>query len=170
MSSQSSASKPSHPSGGQPSKRSVSFRSSPSAATITEFSADQSPNGNSSPFPSPSDTSLTSSPLSRMSSSGLKPALKPSSRKLPPPEQYQHSDPLLRRLRLVDDKGNAIDLRKHFRDCKVVALYFSSQWAGAPLKEYQKVRNETLVVGAIGLGRWTLTIAPYSPLALVDCG
>jgi hypothetical protein len=76
-----------------------------------------------------------------MSSSGLKPALKPSSRKLPPPEQYQHSDPLLRRLRLVDDKGKPIDLRRHFRDCKVVALYFSSQWAGAPLKEYQKVRS-----------------------------
>lgn len=74
------------------------------------------------------------------SSSPLKSALKPSNRKLPPPEQYQHPDPLLRRLRLVDDKGNPVNLKQYFRECKVVALYFSSQWAGMPLKEYQQVR------------------------------
>ncbi|KDN53485.1 hypothetical protein K437DRAFT_253190 [Tilletiaria anomala UBC 951] len=72
----------------------------------------------------------------------LRSALKPSAsqyKKLPPAVQYQHPDPLLRRLRLVDERGKAINLRKHFgRDVKCVGFYFSSQWAGQPLKEYHK--------------------------------
>ncbi|CAO1620816.1 unnamed protein product [Jaminaea pallidilutea] len=135
----------------QPAKRSVSFRSSPSTKTIPEFSAFSS---SESEFTRPRSTSGargngSSGHTSANSSTGdtssstplgpLKPALKPSSRKLPPQEQYQHPDPLIRRLRLVDGRGKPIDLQKYFRDCKVLALYFSSQWAGMPLKEYQKI-------------------------------
>lgn len=73
----------------------------------------------------------------------LRSALKPSAsayRKLPPAAQYQHPDPLLRRLRLVDDKGKPVNLREHFgRDVTCVGFYFSSQWAGQPLKEYHRV-------------------------------
>lgn len=72
----------------------------------------------------------------------LKPALKAGSKrnKLPSKEQYQHSDPLLRRLRLVDAAGDPVDLRTYFRHVKCVGFYFSSQWAGQPLKEYHQVR------------------------------
>ncbi|KAL9940393.1 hypothetical protein V8E36_001098 [Tilletia maclaganii] len=56
-------------------------------------------------------------------------------------EHHQHSDPLLRRLRLVDGKGQPANLREFFRGVKVVGFYFSSQWAGQPLKEYHKVRG-----------------------------
>ena len=72
---------------------------------------------------------------------GLKPALKAGTerKKLPPTGQYQHPDPLLRRLRLVDNAGNPVDLFKFFSGVKVVAFYFSSQWAGQPLKEYHQV-------------------------------
>lgn len=146
----------------QPTKRSVSFRSSPSTQTIQEFSsrdsamdsvANSSSNASASrsfavnqPLKegftlSASSSSSTASalpPSASLSSATLKPALKPSSRKLPPPEQYQHPDPLLRRLRLVDNGGSPVNLKQYFRDCKVVALYFSSQWAGMPLKEYHK--------------------------------
>lgn len=68
----------------------------------------------------------------------LKPALKAGTqnRRLPPPGQYQHPDPLLRRLRLVDNQGQSVNLRDFFKGVKVVAFYFSSQWAGQPLKEY----------------------------------
>lgn len=73
-------------------------------------------------------------------SSVLKSAMKPGKdrKRLPPPEQYQHPDPLLRRLRLVDAYGVPVDLRKTFRDTKVVGFYFASQWAGQPLKEYHQ--------------------------------
>jgi hypothetical protein len=71
----------------------------------------------------------------------LKPALKATAHlPLPPAAQYAHADPLLRRLRLVDAAGAPVDLRAHFRDAKVVAFYFSSQWAGQPLREYTQVR------------------------------
>ena len=72
----------------------------------------------------------------------LKGVLKPSTRKLPPTEQYQHPDPLIRRLRLVDDKGNAVNLKDFFKGVKIVAFYFSSQWAGQPLKEYHSTISE----------------------------
>lgn len=91
----------------------------------------------------------SSSPMTPSSSStgtlpngsALKPALKAGSqsKRLPPPNQYQHPDPLLRRLRLVDDRGSPIDLKSFFRGVRVVAFYFGSQWAGQPLKEYHKV-------------------------------
>lgn len=74
----------------------------------------------------------------------LKPALKAGTdhKKLPPQSHYQHPDPLLRRLRLVDDKGNAINLKDFFDGVKIVAFYFSSQWAGQPLKEYHNTISE----------------------------
>lgn len=133
------------PKPGGPNKRSVSFRSSPSSQSFdpAEFTNQDGDQGDT----SSTSAGLSSSPpgpapsSSLPTSTSLKPALKPSSRKLPPPEQYQHPDPLLRRLRLVDSRGQAINLKSYFRDCKVVALYFSSQWAGMPLKEYQKVRQ-----------------------------
>ncbi|CBQ73053.1 conserved hypothetical protein [Sporisorium reilianum SRZ2] len=70
----------------------------------------------------------------------LKSAMKPGKdrKRLPPAEQYQHADPLLRRLRLVDAYGVPVDLRQTFRDTKVVGFYFASQWAGQPLKEYHQ--------------------------------
>lgn len=75
----------------------------------------------------------------------LRSALKPRAkdyRKLPDAEQYQHPDPLLRRLRLVDAQGKPVNLRKHFDpDVKCVGFYFSSEWAGQPLKEYHQVRS-----------------------------
>ncbi|CEH13507.1 Thioredoxin-like fold [Ceraceosorus bombacis] len=77
-------------------------------------------------------------------SSALKPALKASAqgRKLPPAEQYSHPDPLLRRLRLLDEHGKPINLKSFFKGAKVVGFYFSSQWAGQPLKEYHKTISE----------------------------
>ncbi|EST05521.1 Thioredoxin-like fold [Kalmanozyma brasiliensis GHG001] len=77
-------------------------------------------------------------------SSVLKSAMKPGKdrKRLPPPEQYQHPDPLLRRLRLVDAYGVPVDLRKTFRDTKVVGFYFASQWAGQPLKEYHQAISD----------------------------
>lgn len=74
----------------------------------------------------------------------LRSALKPTAsayRRLPPPEQFQHPDPLLRRLRLVDAQGTPVSLRSHF-DSRVncVGFYFSSEWAGQPLKQYDQVR------------------------------
>lgn len=78
------------------------------------------------------------------SSGILKPALKAGTdhKRLPPQSHYQHPDPLLRRLRLVDDKGNAINLKDFFDGVKIVAFYFSSQWAGQPLKEYHNTISE----------------------------
>ncbi|SPO25414.1 uncharacterized protein UTRI_03169_B [Ustilago trichophora] len=74
----------------------------------------------------------------------LKSAMKPGKdrKRLPPPEQYQHPDPLLRRLRLVDAYGVPVDLRRTFRDTKVVGFYFASQWAGQPLKEYHQAISD----------------------------
>ncbi|CAO1620271.1 unnamed protein product [Sympodiomycopsis kandeliae] len=136
----------------QPTKRSVSFRSSPHTSPISTFTSEHDQNSNAtnagSSFGHHLEASSSSSNAgfdsgattasSSLSSSPLKPALKPSSRKLPPKEQYHHPDPLIRRLRLVDDKGSPVNLKQYFRDCKVLALYFSSQWAGMPLKEYQQ--------------------------------
>lgn len=133
-----------------PVKRSVSFKTSPATNSHNDAHAHRaSPNDDATAqeeatvFEPSSPVAAPLPPSSTMSTSSLKPALKPSSRKLPPPEQYQHPDPLIRRLRLVDSTGSPINLKQYFRDCKVVALYFSSQWAGMPLKEYQKVRAQS---------------------------
>ncbi|KAN0061835.1 hypothetical protein ACQY0O_005828 [Thecaphora frezii] len=85
-------------------------------------------------------TSSSATPSSNAPTTALKPALKAGTerKKLPPPEQYQHPDPLLRRLRLVDAHGEPVDLKRTFRDTKVVGFYFASQWAGQPLKEYHQ--------------------------------
>ena len=92
----------------------------------------------------PSDSVSPSSATTTPPSGTLKPALKPGTdrKKLPPPEQYQHPDPLLRRLRLVDPHGEPVDLKRTFRDTKVVGFYFASQWAGQPLKEYHRAISE----------------------------
>lgn len=58
---------------------------------------------------------------------------------LPPPDQYQHSDPLLRRLRLIDGHGKPVNLKKAFRDTKIVIFYFGSQWNARETKGCQKV-------------------------------
>lgn len=67
-----------------------------------------------------------------------RPALKHAARVTPAPELYQHPDPLLRRLRLVDGHGHAVDLRRAFRDTKVVAFYFASQLAQRAEKDYDR--------------------------------
>lgn len=91
----------------------------------------------------PGAASMTPS-NSATGATALKPALKAGTerKRLPPPAQYQHPDPLVRRLRLVDDKGNPVNLKEFFRGATVVAFYFSSQWAGQPLKEYHNVSND----------------------------
>lgn len=44
---------------------------------------------------------------------------------LPDARVYQHSDPLLRRLRLRDGYGEPVELRKEFgAECKVVLFLF----------------------------------------------
>ncbi|PWN52438.1 hypothetical protein IE53DRAFT_282913 [Violaceomyces palustris] len=94
---------------------------------------------------SPSSSSANPIPSSQSTPpSALKPALKPGTerKRLPPPEQYQHPDPLIRRLRLVDGHGKPVNLKKAFRETKVVGFYFSSQWAGQPLKEYHRTISE----------------------------
>lgn len=67
-----------------------------------------------------------------------RPALKHAARVAPAPELYQHPDPLLRRLRLVDGYGRPVDLRRTFRDTKVVAFYFASQLAQRAEKDYDR--------------------------------
>ena len=70
----------------------------------------------------------------------LRPALKTgSSSRKPDPELYQHPDPLIRRLRLYDGHGKPVDLKRSFRDVKVVAFYFSSQLAQKASKDYDRV-------------------------------
>lgn len=105
-------------------------------------------------------TSSTASGGGGGGSSALKPALKAGTerKKLPPPSLYQHSDPLLRRLRLLDNAGNPVDLQSFFKGVQVVAFYFSSQWAGQPLKEYHQVscRGVSLVDSCIDPYAWTL--------------
>ncbi|WFD35413.1 hypothetical protein MCUN1_002267 [Malassezia cuniculi] len=61
-----------------------------------------------------------------------------SSSSMPEPSQYQHPDPLIRRLRLYDGHGKAVDLKRAFRDAKVVAFYFSSQLAQKAAKDYDR--------------------------------
>lgn len=118
-------------------KRSVSFSPLSDTAEGSTYSSLVSTSGPSSSAMTPTNSSGGVG----SGSSTLKPALKPGTerKKLPPPTQYQHPDPLLRRLRLVDNKGKAVDLSKFFDGVKVVAFYFSSQWAGQPLKEYHQV-------------------------------
>ncbi|CAD6907609.1 unnamed protein product [Tilletia controversa] len=90
-------------------------------------------------------TTTTTNSTTSATTSALKPALKAGTerrKRLTAPEQYQHSDPLLRRLRLVDGKGEPVNLRDFFKGVKVVGFYFSSQWAGQPLKEYHKTISE----------------------------
>ncbi|WFD43475.1 hypothetical protein MPSI1_002137 [Malassezia psittaci] len=58
-----------------------------------------------------------------------KSAMKPGHQaRLPPAERYQHSDPLLRRLRLLDGHGKPVNLKSEFRDAKLILFYFGSQW------------------------------------------
>lgn len=123
-------------------KRTVSFGPSD---TVTLTSSDATTN-------SSSDVAVHSYPSSGLDAGGgssisasvLKSAMKPGKhrKRLPPAEQYQHPDPLLRRLRLVDAHGVPVDLRKTFRDTKVVGFYFASQWAGQPLKEYHQTISD----------------------------
>ncbi|KAE8214528.1 hypothetical protein CF319_g5888 [Tilletia indica] len=101
--------------------------------------------GSTSSNSSSSAAALNAAAISSATSSALKPALKAGTerrKRLTAAEQYQHSDPLLRRLRLVDGKGEPVNLREFFKGVKVVGFYFSSQWAGQPLKEYHKTISE----------------------------
>ncbi|UZJ54611.1 hypothetical protein CBS101457_003931 [Exobasidium rhododendri] len=92
----------------------------------------------------PSSSAMTPTNSIGGTPSALKPALKAGTdrKKLPPTSQYQHPDPLLRRLRLVDNLGNPVELQSLFKGVKVVAFYFSSQWAGQPLKEYHQTISD----------------------------
>lgn len=58
---------------------------------------------------------------------------------LPPPARYQHADPLLRRLRLIDGHGKPVDLKREFRDTKIVIFYFGSQWHAGERKGAQRL-------------------------------
>lgn len=42
------------------------------------------------------------------------------------PKTYSHSDPILRRLRLKDSKGKAVDLLQHFDKISVVLFLFGA--------------------------------------------
>lgn len=64
-----------------------------------------------------------------------------SQKERPHPSRYQHSDPLLRRLRLIDGHGDPVDLKSAFRDTKLVVFYFGSQWNASEAKGCQKVRD-----------------------------
>ncbi|KAK0553304.1 hypothetical protein OC845_001304 [Tilletia horrida] len=124
-----------------PASANTSFGGTSTAAASTilppgSMSHSNSINGNS---------STNSSSASSATTSALKPALKAGSerrKRLTAPEHYQHPDPLIRRLRLVDGKGQPVNLRQFFKNVKVVGFYFSSQWAGQPLKEYHKTISE----------------------------
>ncbi|SNX84387.1 uncharacterized protein MEPE_03096 [Melanopsichium pennsylvanicum] len=137
---------------GSTTKRTVSFGP---ADTVTLASADDTSvslptNGtHASSSSSPSEHGDPSTPARDPANpspptSVLKSAMKPGKdhKRLPPSGQYQHPDPLLRRLRLVDAFGVPVDLRKTFRDTKVVGFYFASQWAGQPLKEYHQAISD----------------------------
>jgi hypothetical protein len=119
-------------------KRTVSFSPTSDVTESSNFSSLAS-------AASPSSAAMTPSNSGTGGSNTLKPALKPGTdrKKLPPTAQYQHPDPLLRRLRLVDNVGDPVDLRSFFKGVKAVAFYFSSQWAGQPLKEYHQVRQHS---------------------------
>ncbi|KAK0536124.1 hypothetical protein OC835_002138 [Tilletia horrida] len=136
-------------------KRSVSFGPSEDSVSIDGPSGPAGPSAGSAGGSSNSNNVGTSNSGSSNSgsagaaasatTSALKPALKAGTerrKRLTAPEQYQHSDPLLRRLRLVDGKGEPVNLREFFKGVKVVGFYFSSQWAGQPLKEYHKTISE----------------------------
>ena len=80
--------------------------------------------------------------LSSSKSTPMRSALKPGTRNnKPDPVLYQHPDPLIRRLRLYDGHGKPVDLKRSFRDTKVVAFYFSSQFAKKASKDYDHVRR-----------------------------
>lgn len=81
----------------------------------------------------PEDAPLPAASVSRRSSvsaaSPKKSALKPGRQApLPPAGHYQHPDPLVRRLRLVDAKGNPVNLKQELRETKLLLFYFGSQW------------------------------------------
>lgn len=67
-----------------------------------------------------------------------------------PPELYRHSDPLVRRLRLLSPTGEAVDLAQEFRDARVVGFLFGEEWnpkSSAPIynrtHELARVRPHT---------------------------
>ena len=96
----------------KPSKRRVSFNTSELAPSSAE------------------GRSSAASP--RVSPTPPKPSLKANMSKgsaKVPPELYTHSDPILRRLRLQNGHGEAVNLQKEFRDCEVVCFVFGSEWA-----------------------------------------
>lgn len=81
----------------------------------------------------PEDAALPPAPASRRSSvlaaSPKKSALKPGRQTpLPPAGHYQHPDPLVRRLRLVDAKSNPVNLKQELRETQLLLFYFGSQW------------------------------------------
>lgn len=87
------------------------------------------------------DVDLGTSHRSSISTSPRKSAMKPGRRaRLPPPERYQHADPLLRRLRLVDGRGHPVNLKQELRDAKLVLFYFGSQWNARETKGCSGVR------------------------------
>lgn len=70
---------------------------------------------------SPSPNTRGRPPIKRRRSS-LKQGIQMPS--LPPKEYYQHTDPLLRRLRLNDSRGNRVDLQREFKECTLVLFVF----------------------------------------------
>ena len=81
----------------------------------------------------PEEDALPPASASRRSSvlaaSPKKSALKPGRQTpLPPAGHYQHPDPLVRRLRLVDAKGNPVNLKQELRETQLLLFYFGSQW------------------------------------------
>ena len=109
-------------------------------ASSSSSSSSGSANGDNGGPSTPSRNAANPSPPTSVLKSAMKPGK--DRKRLPPPEQYQHPDPLLRRLRLVDAYGVPVDLRRTFRDTKVVGFYFASQWAGQPLKEYHQAISD----------------------------
>ena len=114
--------------GSQASSRSVSFSAT---SDVFQEGSDRS-----------TPVSPTTAARVAQESAPLKPAIKQNQakRNLPPRQQYQHKDPLLRRLRLTDGRGKPVDLAREFQGVKVVGFYFGSQWAGKSASEYDQVR------------------------------
>lgn len=98
--------------------------SSSSGPTLTE-EEEQQPLASSSSLsssPSPSTSSHTRPPAIKRRRSSLKQGIQMPS--LPPKQHYQHSDPLLRRLRLKDQHGQPVNLQQEFRDTNIVLFIF----------------------------------------------
>ncbi|GAA5864900.1 hypothetical protein JCM8547_009265 [Rhodosporidiobolus lusitaniae] len=128
-----------------PKPKTVAF-APPSSLAVSSSAA---PSPSSSPAPSsPTQPHIPASPSPVPSSPRPTPKRRRSSLKQgtampyrPPAEQYQHPDPLLRRLRLRDGYGKEADLQREFKEAKVVLFFFGATWPGSVPEPFDLVRD-----------------------------